>query len=57
MCGAITGGLPAQCQLNFKSLLRERTTFVALNISRKFIDINLLQLKKCYYFTFLLQAV
>jgi hypothetical protein len=55
--GVITGGLPAQCDFNFGTLLREKHTFLALSISKKLIDSSLLQLKKCYYFTFMPQAV
>jgi hypothetical protein len=54
--GVITGSAPPQCDFQFGPLLRQNHTFVALSVSRKLVDSNLLQLKKCYYFTFLFQA-
>lgn len=55
MHGTITGSLPKQCEFKFGALLRRNHTFVALSITRKLVDSSLLQVKKCYYFTFLFQ--
>jgi hypothetical protein len=54
--GVITGSIPPQYDINFGTLLREKHTFLALSVSKKLIDSSLLQLKKCYYLTFMLQA-
>ena len=54
--GVITGSLPAQCDFKFEPLLQRPHTLVALTVSRELLDSSLIQLKKCYYFTFLLQA-
>jgi hypothetical protein len=53
--GAITGSLPSQCDFKLGNLELEKHTFLALSVSIKLIDSSLLQLKKCYYFTFMPQ--
>jgi hypothetical protein len=53
--GAITGSLPPQCDFKLGNLELEKHTFLALSVSIKLIDSSLLQLKKCYYFTFMPQ--
>jgi hypothetical protein len=53
--GAITGNLPPQCDFKLGNRELETHTFLALSVSIKLIDSSLLQLKKCYYFTFMPQ--